>query len=567
MKLQYRWNNLMNLPALSKWMCFALGLVVVLTAEPSLAAVTWDSYTLSDMEQPLGSQTQWWFDPLNWSNTNPGSMAVAPFYLPPNNDTGGAATDVLINGGTSGTEVVYDPSINDPNFDAIGTTPANYPFAAGYGPQTIWRMYMGRETTDIDVNGNTGLAKLTIRGDLQTNQTAGDTRWQIGRSSGIAGVASNALIIQEGGVVINNDGDIDLGSNDSLVNSFGNGTYDYRAGTLVQGFDPEMASGEVRRFRLSAGGSTGVGGVGTFIMHNPGTDLGGHVRIRSFQVAPFGGQNGLEPNGVTNGVGIVEFHATSEGTRPVQVDEIYLGNGADTGAGDPGVRSARLRLVLDEAPIIDGNGTPADMGLFDVDWDGDGNGAIIGPGASGNSLGLTFSNADAANPLDASAVYSTDDSQNIVTAMFGASTYRWRLYYDGDIRWSDPNNSLLDLTYGDGDGIAGPGTGKDIVLIGLDSVIVSEGLQGDFNGDHIVNAADYTVWRNNLGSPEGSLLSNNGNGGTIDETDYALWKSQFGMSNGAGAGGLGVSSVPEPGSVLLTLLSLVGLVGFRRRNS
>ncbi|MEX2093400.1 MAG: hypothetical protein WD971_12020, partial [Pirellulales bacterium] len=45
------------------------------------------------------------------------------------------------------------------------------------------------------------------------------------------------------------------------------------------------------------------------------------------------------------------------------------------------------------------------------------------------------------------------------------------------------------------------------------------GLSGDFNNNMVVDAADYTVWRNNLGAVEGSLLSGNGNGGNVDDTD------------------------------------------------
>ena len=62
------------------------------------------------------------------------------------------------------------------------------------------------------------------------------------------------------------------------------------------------------------------------------------------------------------------------------------------------------------------------------------------------------------------------------------------------------------------------------------------GLQGDFNNDHVVNAADYTTWRNNKGATEGTLLSGNGNGGVVDDTDYALWKAHYGESS-AGSGG------------------------------
>ncbi|WP_425400327.1 hypothetical protein [Aeoliella sp.] len=51
---------------------------------------------------------------------------------------------------------------------------------------------------------------------------------------------------------------------------------------------------------------------------------------------------------------------------------------------------------------------------------------------------------------------------------------------------------------------------------------------GDFNGDFEVNLADYTVWRNNLGSSE--ALNNDNNLGTpVGSAHYDLWKSNFGQ--------------------------------------
>lgn len=88
------------------------------------------------------------------------------------------------------------------------------------------------------------------------------------------------------------------------------------------------------------------------------------------------------------------------------------------------------------------------------------------------------------------------------------------------------------------------------------------GTPGDFNNNGKVDAADYTIWRNNLGQPEGNLLNGNGNGGTIDQTDYALWKTNFGSG---GSGALASAAVPEPSSILMVMLCVAGVVGLRRR--
>jgi hypothetical protein len=56
-------------------------------------------------------------------------------------------------------------------------------------------------------------------------------------------------------------------------------------------------------------------------------------------------------------------------------------------------------------------------------------------------------------------------------------------------------------------------------------------LAGDYNGDGRVDAADYVVWRKNLGATSGPGLAADGNGnGTVDGADYALWRSNFGAT-------------------------------------
>jgi hypothetical protein len=87
-------------------------------------------------------------------------------------------------------------------------------------------------------------------------------------------------------------------------------------------------------------------------------------------------------------------------------------------------------------------------------------------------------------------------------------------------------------------------------------------LTGDYNGDNKVDAADYTIWRNNLGSS--FLLPHRGQGisGPVSNADYLAWKDNFGAGGGGGTIAIGV---PEPASMLLVLFGLT--LASCRRNS
>jgi hypothetical protein len=86
---------------------------------------------------------------------------------------------------------------------------------------------------------------------------------------------------------------------------------------------------------------------------------------------------------------------------------------------------------------------------------------------------------------------------------------------------------------------------------------------GDYNGNGVVDAADYAAWRKTLNltaSPAGSGADGNQNG-LIDAGDYTYWRSRFGNA----VSGLGSSNIPEPPS-LTQVTVLLGLALFRRRH-
>lgn len=110
-------------------------------------------------------------------------------------------------------------------------------------------------------------------------------------------------------------------------------------------------------------------------------------------------------------------------------------------------------------------------------------------------------------------------------------------------------------------GLPARGAINGIQLVSVDAVSPT----GDYNGNGIVDAADYVVWRDTFGqgaTPQGSGADGNSNG-TIDSGDYEFWKSQFGtVIPGSGTGA--VAGVPEPSSVLL-LLTATASVAFGLR--
>jgi autotransporter-associated beta strand protein len=108
---------------------------------------------------------------------------------------------------------------------------------------------------------------------------------------------------------------------------------------------------------------------------------------------------------------------------------------------------------------------------------------------------------------------------------------------------------------------------SSLLVDGTLAVIEFAGLLGDFNGDGVVDAADYPVWRDNLGAsesvlPQGSFVPGNG---TIDAEEYNLWRSQFGTTAASLNSAGGLASVPEPNSTILALAAMAVVVGYRAR--
>lgn len=90
---------------------------------------------------------------------------------------------------------------------------------------------------------------------------------------------------------------------------------------------------------------------------------------------------------------------------------------------------------------------------------------------------------------------------------------------------------------------------------------------GDYSGDGMVDAADYTVWRDNLNGDAAQFAVGSrdpGNSGVVNTVDYDFWKSHF--SSGLGVGALlSSAAVPEPGTLSLFMLAMAAPWIARRR--
>jgi hypothetical protein len=91
-------------------------------------------------------------------------------------------------------------------------------------------------------------------------------------------------------------------------------------------------------------------------------------------------------------------------------------------------------------------------------------------------------------------------------------------------------------------------------------------LAGDYNGDLIVDAADYATWRNNLGQNVAAYSSADGNGnGTVDTLDYGVWRANFGQTASASSAPSANAFVPEPASLPLIAFGFL-IAAFNRRH-
>ena len=117
-------------------------------------------------------------------------------------------------------------------------------------------------------------------------------------------------------------------------------------------------------------------------------------------------------------------------------------------------------------------------------------------------------------------------------------------------------------------GIAHSGTPTDSYGVTITNFNSTIGVvPGDYNGDGVTDAADYTVWRDNLGTagPAGDGTGDDLLGvpdGDVDQFDYDYWAANFGAPNSPSA----AITIPEPAAGLLTAIAAIAGMITRTRH-
>lgn len=93
----------------------------------------------------------------------------------------------------------------------------------------------------------------------------------------------------------------------------------------------------------------------------------------------------------------------------------------------------------------------------------------------------------------------------------------------------------------------------------IDYQILPVGVPGDYNGNGVVDAADYVLWRNG-----GPLQNEVDDLGSITAQDYNAWRARFGNTAAASANLGGSASIPEPATIVVALLCSPWILGAAR---
>ncbi|MEN0110506.1 MAG: hypothetical protein AAF805_07250 [Planctomycetota bacterium] len=271
-------------------------------------------------------------------------------------------------------------------------------------------------------------------------------------------------------------------------------------------------------------------------------------------------------------VGVVPLGFDLPDTNYVLTAQVYLFWNLETAGSTEyatlGVHHQRSANIPTTFGINDGDGI-----AWQVDSDGDGGSRGVmrfespGPGETrvatysdfpdGTIPGVPTGGLSPVGPFNQWVELSiTSEAGEIEFAMNGYvfETYTNAGAFTGGtllLAHSDPFNSVSPDN--------GAGLSNGVVFDNVTVTAVTPRLTGDYNGNGVVDAADYTVWRDTLGDDdfEPGTGADGDDDGFVSLLDYDVWADNFGDTAAT------ATVVPEPVGGLLAMVVAAGL--FQRR--
>lgn len=274
-----------------------------------------------------------------------------------------------------------------------------------------------------------------------------------------------------------------------------------------------------------------------------------------------GSQSFLQTTDATGAVGTSWYFTRGFGQYAVYADQ----GGPLAGGVAGSSNSARYRFSMD-VNVAGNNGgegsTPLILGISAID-----NNYEANHGIDVNNDGDLLDGAEVYNHGEIKPIVSLSGQWVNISFTFDQGTPQT---LDSDIPAQDQQvfSNALSLQWYASYNSGAFGLDADNV-VNMDNFRIEflEAAPGDFNDDGKVDAADYVVWRDNVGTTN-VLPNDNGIGGTIGTAHYDLWRTNFGAGASGSGSGLTAGPVPEPAAfALVALVAVGGYLNIRRRRA
>ncbi len=399
-----------------------------------------------------------------------------------------------------------------------------------------------------------------------TNTLSGTSRWDV-RNDGWLRVRSGATLRKQGTNSVH-------WNNTQVIN---NGTIVVQAGRLAL----------ERTIELTGSGQYVVDPGGTLSFWNqasdPGIELAQSVMINGGTLDAMNNQHAitgsvtLQSDSVVKGNGDLHISGSTSGAGRLtkQGPGTLRISGASTRTGQTNVSEGTLHLQGGSSSVGNGNIVIETNGQFI------GSGLIIGdvdvagqwsPGNSDQSNGAftLFSDLTLRDSAELKFDVSALNTKDHVVVSGQAILDGTLTVTDLDV--ASEAGLAIELIVA-GDGVSG--RFDDLVLPASNSVLTwqlmydtdqvflasTPALPGDFNADGTVDAADFTVWRDAVGSTGPGLLADANGDLVVNAIDYLFWKNNFGAVWNPTVANI----VPEPNHRALGLATLLIIGSAQRR--